>query len=230
MCLPSVTQYSMNTPICSQLEDVYHSPGQKSTFSVRTISAPNSTGHHPSASFSRLGWTLFGGMIPETKSFTGNQSAVQHLQRITDDTKATFYWDVAGVKPTTDYVCTDTEMEEMKCIKCARTTVIDYIYQYVCHSGTIPAQRTRSKRTLVPRYVSLGSMATTTAVHIKQDTRAFETESTHCEDDYRTTQISQPPTTECESPSRTSEKEVDDAIEADGPLLSCRDSRSYSNK
>ena len=50
------------------------------------------------------------------------QSTVQHLQRITDDTKATFYWDVAGVKPTTDYFCTDTEMEEVKCLKCARTT------------------------------------------------------------------------------------------------------------
>ena len=133
---------------------------------------------------------LFGGMIPETKSFTGNQSSVQHLKRITDDTKATFYWDVAGVKPTTDYVCTATEMEEVKCLKCARTTEIDYVYQYVFHSGTIPAQRTRSKRTLVPRNVSLVS---------------FETESTHCEDDYRTTQLSQPPTTECESPSRISE-------------------------
>ena len=37
------------------------------TTSVRTISAPNSTDHHPSASFTRLGWTLFGGMIPQPK-------------------------------------------------------------------------------------------------------------------------------------------------------------------
>ena len=124
------------------------------------------------------------------------QSTVQHLQRITDDTKATFYWDVAGVKQTTDYVCTDTEMEEVKCLKCARTAEIDDVYQYACHIGTIPAQRTRSKCTLVPRNVSIVPMATTTAVHIKQDTLAFETESTHCADDYRTTKISQPPTTE----------------------------------
>ena len=60
------------------------------------------------------------------------QSTVQHLQCITDDTKATFYWGVAGVKQTTDYVCTDTEMEEVKCIKCARTREIDDVYQYVC--------------------------------------------------------------------------------------------------
>ena len=65
-----------------------------------------------------------------------------------------------------------------------------------CHSWIIPAQRTRSKCTLVPQNVSIVHMATTTAVHIKQDTRAFESESTHCADDYRTTKISQPPPTE----------------------------------
>ena len=179
------------------------------------------------------------------------QSTVQHLQCITDDTKATFYWDVAGVKQTTDYVCTDTEMEEVKCLKCARTREIDDVYQYVCHSGTIPAQRTRSKCTLVPQNVSIVPMATTSAVYIKQDTHALRTECTHCANDYRTTKMSQLPTTEstqglphptvtndtmypvyapidneqlhnngnkrnCECPSRTSEKGVDDTIEPDG--------------
>ena len=219
------------------------------TTSVRTISAPNSTGHHhPSASFTRLGWTLFGGMIPQRKSSTGKQSAVQHLQRISDDTKATFYWDVPGVNPTTDCVCTDTDMDDAKCLKRARTTEIDDVHQYVCHSGAIPAQRTRSKCTLVPQNVSLVRMTTTTAVHVIQDTGAFEPESTHSADDYRTTKISQPPTAEwdgptnftlfdkrltqvtspnapidneqlyncgCESPTRTSEKDVNATIDAD---------------
>ena len=219
------------------------------TTSVRSISAPNSTGHRqPSASFTRLGWTLFGGMIPQPKSCTGNQSAVQHLQRISDDTKATFYCDVPGVNPTTDCVCTDTDMDDAKCLKRARTTEIDDIHQYVCHSGAIPAQRTRSKCTLVRRNVSLVRMTTTTAVHVIQDTGAFEPESTHRADDYRTTKISQPPTAEwddpthftlfdkrlaqatspnapidneqvhncgCESPTHTSEKDVDATIDAD---------------
>ena len=221
------------------------------TTSVRSISAPNSTGHHqPSASFTRLGWTLFGGMIPQPKSCTGNQSAVQHLQRISDDTKATFYCDVPGVNATTDCVCTGTDMDDAKCLKRARTTEIDDVHQYVCHSGAIPAQRTRSKCTLVRRNVSLVHiyMTTTTAVHVIQDTGAFEPESTHRADDYRTTKISQPPTAEwddpthftlfdkrlaqatspnapidneqlhkcgCESPTHTSEKDVDATIDAD---------------
>ena len=82
----------------------------------------------------------------------------------------------------------------------ARTTEIDDVHQYVCHSGAIPAQRTRSKCTLVPQNVSLVRMTTTTAVHVLQDTGAFEPESTHSADDYRTTKISQPPTAEWDGP------------------------------
>ena len=73
---------------------------------------------------------------------------------------------------------------------------INDVYQYVCHSEAIPAQRTRSKCPLVPRNVSLVRMTTTTAVRVIQNTGAFETESTHCADDYRTKKISQPPIAE----------------------------------
>ena len=165
---------------------------------LHTIPSSTNADEHPRAAFSRLGWTIFGGMIPQPRPVITNRAEINHVQRLVEeDTKALFYSDVAAVKPTTACACSDHEFAEAKfLIHARRTTEIDYVY----HSGAIPAQRTRLKCTLVPRNVSLVHMTTTTAVHIIQDTRAFEPASTQCEDDYRTTKISQQPTAEWGDP------------------------------
>ena len=91
---------------------------------LRTISAPTNSYQHPSAACTRFGWTTFGGTIPQPRAVVSNLSSVHHVQRLEeeDDLKALFYSDVAGVKPTCAYVCSDKELAEAKFLKHAKTT------------------------------------------------------------------------------------------------------------
>ena len=69
---------------------------------LHTISAPTNADRHPSAAYARLGWTIYGGMIPQSRAVVSNVSSVHHVRRLEeeDDLKPLFYSDVAGVKPT----------------------------------------------------------------------------------------------------------------------------------
>ena len=91
---------------------------------LRTISAPTNSGQHPSAAYTRLGWTIFGEAILQPRAVVSNLSSVHHVQRIEeeDDLKALFYSAVAGVKPTSACVCSDKELAEVKFLKHAKTT------------------------------------------------------------------------------------------------------------
>ena len=76
-----------------------------------TISAPTNSDQHPSAAYTRLGWTIFGGAIPQPRAVVSNLSSVHHVQRLEegDDLRALFYSDVTGVKPTSACVCSDKD-------------------------------------------------------------------------------------------------------------------------
>ncbi|KAI0224448.1 hypothetical protein LSAT2_024545 [Lamellibrachia satsuma] len=80
----------------------------------RIISAPTKSDQHPSAAYTRLGWTIFGGAIPQPRAVVSNLSSVHHVQRLEeeDNLKALFYSDVTGVKPTSACVCSDKELAE----------------------------------------------------------------------------------------------------------------------
>ena len=78
---------------------------------------------------------------------------------------------------------------------------VDDIYQYVRDGGAVPAPRTRSQSLAVPSNLALVPMAATSAVHVVQDMRAFEPESTDYADGAgRTKKISPPPTAKWDEP------------------------------
>ena len=90
---------------------------------LHTISSSTNYDEHPSAAFSRLGWTIFGGMIPQPRPVITNRAEINHVQRLAEeDIKALFYSDVAGVKPTTACACSDKELAEAKFLIHARRT------------------------------------------------------------------------------------------------------------
>ena len=64
---------------------------------LRTISAPTNSDQHLSLAYTRLGWTIFGGAIPQPRAVVSNLSPVHHVQRLEeeDDLVALFYSDVA---------------------------------------------------------------------------------------------------------------------------------------
>ncbi len=107
---------------------------------LHTISASTNSDEHPSAAFSRLGWTIFGGMIPQPRPVIKNRAEINHVQRLAEeDIKALFYSDVAGVKPTTACACSDKELAEAKfLIHARRTTEIPKKDEsgYQCHVVT----------------------------------------------------------------------------------------------
>ncbi|KAK2193591.1 hypothetical protein NP493_11g06006 [Ridgeia piscesae] len=69
---------------------------------LHTISAPTNAERHPGAAYVRLGWTIYGGIIPQPRAVVSNVSSVNHARRLEeeDDLKTLFYSDVAGVKLT----------------------------------------------------------------------------------------------------------------------------------
>ena len=78
---------------------------------------------------------------------------------------------------------------------------IDDIYQYVRDGGAVPAPRTRSQSLVVPSNVAIVPMTATNAVHVVQDMRVFEPETTDYADGVgRTTRISPPPTAKWDEP------------------------------
>ena len=89
---------------------------------LHTISAPTNADRHPSAAYARLGWTIYGGMIPQPRAVESNVSSVHHVRRLEeeDDLKTLFYSDVAGVKPTSACVCSDKELAKGKFLKNVR--------------------------------------------------------------------------------------------------------------
>ena len=90
---------------------------------VHTISAPTRSEVCPSAAYTRLGWTLFGGLIPKPRAIVTNSQSIHHVQRLEEeDLKSLFYSDVVGVKPTSACVCSDKELAEAKFLKHAKAT------------------------------------------------------------------------------------------------------------
>ena len=90
---------------------------------LHTISTSTNSDEHPSAAFSRLGWTIFGGVIPQPRPVIKNCAEINHVQRIVEeDVKALLYSDVAGVKPTTACACSDKELAEAKFLIHGRRT------------------------------------------------------------------------------------------------------------
>ena len=69
---------------------------------LHTISASTNAERHPGAAYVRLGWTIYGGIIPQPRAVVSNVSSVNHARRLEeeDDLKTLFYSDVAGVKLT----------------------------------------------------------------------------------------------------------------------------------
>ena len=88
---------------------------------LHTISAPTNADRHHSAAYARLGWTIYGGMIPQPRAVVSTVSSVQRLEE-EDDLKTLFYSDVAGVEPTNACACSDKELAEAKFLKHARRT------------------------------------------------------------------------------------------------------------
>ena len=99
--------------ICGLPMDVFHLQERKSDLlvgydhaylitAVHTISAPTRSEVCPSAAYTRLGWTLFGGLIPKPRAIVTNSSqSIHHVQRLEEeDLKSLFYSDVVGVKLT----------------------------------------------------------------------------------------------------------------------------------
>ena len=90
---------------------------------VHTISAPTRSEVCLSAAYTRLGWTLFGGLIPKPRAIVTNSQSIHHVQRLEEeDLKSLFYCDVVGVKPTSACVCSDKELAEAKFLKHAKAT------------------------------------------------------------------------------------------------------------
>ena len=90
---------------------------------LHAISTSTNCDEHPSAAFSRLCWTIFGGMVPQPRPVITNRAEINHVQRLVeDDIKALFYSDVAGVKLTTVCACSDKELAEAKFLIHARRT------------------------------------------------------------------------------------------------------------
>ena len=59
---------------------------------VHTISAPTRSEVCPSAAYTRLGWTLFGGLIPKPRAIVTNSQSIHHVQRLEEeDLKSLFY-------------------------------------------------------------------------------------------------------------------------------------------